>query len=119
MQLYKHYTGAVLYYITNSNVWTILKNIHQKVDKVTEMESARLGSIYMEPFLVRQLGHAIENETKLCKNSKLAWLSISRPAVTKLIKNGPCPLKIGLWVDVEDELLYSLQQKRKPATSTL
>ena len=46
MQLYKHYTGAVLYYITNSNVWTILKNIHQKVDKVTEIESARLGSVF-------------------------------------------------------------------------
>ena len=51
------------------------------------------------------MGHEIEIETGLSKNSKLTSLSISWPAVTKLIRNGPCPLKIGLWVDVEDELL--------------
>ena len=47
MQLYKHYTVALLYYITSSNVWTILENIHQKVNKVTEIESEVKVCIYM------------------------------------------------------------------------
>ena len=55
MQPHKHYTEAVLYYITSSNVWTILENIHQKVSKVTEIESEVRVCIYMEPFLVRQV----------------------------------------------------------------
>lgn len=55
VQLYKHYAGAVLHYITSSNVCTILENIHQKVNKVTEIESDVRVCLYMESFLVRQV----------------------------------------------------------------
>ena len=48
MQLYKHYNGAVPHYIISSNVWTILENIHQKVNKVTEIESEVRVCIYMQ-----------------------------------------------------------------------
>ena len=66
MPLYKHYTGAVLYYITSSNVWTILENIHQKVNKITEIESEIRVCIYMEPFVVIQ----VTRKTKQ-KNTRL------------------------------------------------
>ena len=55
MQLYKHYTGAVPHYNISSNVSTILENIHQKVNKVTEIESEVRVCIYMQSFFVRQV----------------------------------------------------------------
>ena len=55
MQLYKHSIGAVLHYITSSNMCTALENIHQKVNKVTEIESEVRVCIYMESSLVRQV----------------------------------------------------------------
>ena len=48
-------TTQELYYITSSNMWTILENIRRTVNKVTEIENEVRVCIYMEPFVVRQV----------------------------------------------------------------